>query len=108
MKHIRRVSADQMSHHALSHFFGQLIQPIRWLRSHSFAPRWIPQRWQPPPVGYSVALLLQITLGLMSMTVLRSFPDFNFFGILNVFGDDYWMLPRYFSSPLEVIGEIVP
>jgi PAS domain S-box-containing protein len=101
MKHLKRVDVDLMPHHAFSRFFGQLIHaiptsvpviwgaigyPIRWLHKHSFTPRWIPQRWQPPPVGYTAALLLQIALGLISMTVLRSFPDFNFFGILQLLG----------------------
>ncbi len=102
MKHLKQVrTVDSMYHHPIARSFGQLMQPfeasfhtvrkviarcIRWLHENTFIPLWMPRRWRPPLVGYGAAVLCQITLGLISLMILNALLEYNFSGIIQLFG----------------------
>jgi signal transduction histidine kinase len=60
----------------------QAIQ--RWLVTNTFAPSWVPRRWNTPALGYLVALALQGLCATGTLLLLQAYPSFAFSGVLEV------------------------
>jgi signal transduction histidine kinase/PAS domain-containing protein len=59
-------------------------RPWRWLAHNSFSPQWLPTGLSQPPVGYAVAVLLQIVAAVLTALLMHSLPSFAFAGLLSI------------------------
>ncbi|GAC1388518.1 MAG: hypothetical protein NVS4B12_13330 [Ktedonobacteraceae bacterium] len=56
----------------------------RWFLVNTFAPQWLPKRWQHPIIGYLIALVLQVIAALATILMVHIFPTFIFSGLLEI------------------------
>jgi len=62
---------------------GRFWQPVcRWFQDNTFAPAWLPGRWQHPLVGALVGAALEATAVTIDLLLLQVFPTFQLTGIL--------------------------
>lgn len=56
----------------------------RWFLTHTYAPQWLPDKWNHPITGYIVAIFLELIAALITILVLQLFPSTTFAGLLAV------------------------
>jgi signal transduction histidine kinase len=56
----------------------------RWLKTNTFVPRWMPERWRHPAVGYVLAVLLQVVATAACRQLTMTFPTFSFPDLLGI------------------------
>ncbi|HZO71060.1 MAG TPA: ATP-binding protein [Ktedonobacteraceae bacterium] len=69
-------SKDQ---HVEPHRIVRLYQKmLRWLQANTFAPTFFTGPWSHPIFGYLIAILAQVVIGLVLLTLIRTYPSFRF------------------------------
>ena len=56
----------------------------RWFLTHTYAPQWLPDKWNHPITGYIVAIFLELIAAFITILVLQLFPSTTFAGLLAV------------------------
>lgn len=51
---------------------------LRWLRANTFTPTFFTGVWSHPILGYLFAILAQAVIGLVLLTLIRTYPSFRF------------------------------
>lgn len=55
-----------------------------WLEANTFAPRWLPRRWEIPGAPYAIAALLEVAAALVTLLLFAVFPTYSFPGTVEL------------------------
>ncbi len=62
-----------------AHIVTPLYQrALRWLRANTFAPTFLTGVWSHPILGYIIAIVAQVIIGMVLLTLTRIYPSFRF------------------------------